>query len=203
MEAVGPLVEKRLLGGYRVRYLPFLWNAGFWVFLKGVVLGRALRDRPEVAATLLAEARPQAKMAQGFGEVARKFVGDYGSFPTSFLDFWYKTFAPKGPDYSDLDALRRLYNRKERLGVMLPWLQMWCWEGVAFGITYPDHVGKMWNANYESVDHQRWHQARSAGLDLPEVPDILPLADMESIVLDETRDYARTYCPELVDSLGT
>ena len=55
MEAVGSLVEKRLFGGYQVRYLPFLWTPGLSVFLKGVVLGRALSNRVNVAARLLAQ----------------------------------------------------------------------------------------------------------------------------------------------------
>ena len=203
MEAVGPLVEKRLLGGYQVRYLPFLWTAGLWVFLKGVVLGRALRDRIEVVARLLAEEGAEAKMVQGLGEVARKMVEEYGSLPESFFDFWLKTAAPKGHDYSDLNTLKRLYNRKERLGAMLPWLSMWCWEGIGFGITYPDYVEQMWKANYETADRQRWQQARAAGVDLPEQPETLPLDEMERIVLEETREYARRYFPELVEAIGT
>jgi len=199
MEAVGPLVEKRLLGGYQVRYLPFLWTAGFWVFLKGVVLGHALRDRIEVVARLLTAEGAERKMAQGLGEIARRMVEDYGSLPESFFDFWLKTEAREAYD-KDLHTLKRLYNRKERLGLMLPLLSYWCWEGVGFGVTYADHAEKMWRTNFEIVDDERekkWQRARAAGLDLPEVPDILPLAEMESIVLEQTREYARTYFPEL------
>ena len=96
MEAVGSLVEKRLFGGYQVRYLPSLWTAGLLVFLKGVVLGRALSNRVNVAARLLAQERAEESMGRGLREVAEGRVDTYGGLPESFLDFWLETAAPRG-----------------------------------------------------------------------------------------------------------
>ncbi len=78
---------------------------------------------------------------------------------------------------------------------------MWCWQGAGFGITYPDHVKQTWKTNFEIVNHQRWQRARTAGVDLPEVPEVLTIAEMRSAVLEETREYARTYFPELIEAI--
>ncbi len=102
-------------------------------------------------------------MAQGLGEVARRLMENHGGLPESFHDFYFKTAVPERHDYLDLNTLKRLSNRKERLGAMLPLLSILCWQGIGFGVTYPDHVEKMWKANYETVDHPKWQQARAAG----------------------------------------
>jgi hypothetical protein len=195
------LIEKRLFGGYQVGYLRFLFTVDFWVFLKGVALGHVLCNKVKVVARLLASEGGEKEVAQDLGEGAGKMVDAYGGLPESFLDFWLRTAAPKGVDYSDQDALKRLGRRKERLGIMLPWLNFSVIAGAAFGVTYPDRVEQIWKANFETADHKKWQQARTAGVDLPEQPDILPLSEMESIVLEQTREYARAYLPELVESL--
>ena len=81
MEAVDSLVEKRLSGGYRVRYLPFLWTAGLRVFLKGVVLWRALSNRANVAARLLAQEGAEESMVRVLREVAEGRVDTYWDLP--------------------------------------------------------------------------------------------------------------------------
>lgn len=202
MEAVGSLVEKRLFGGYQVRYFPFLYTAGCWVFLKGLVLGYSLRNNIKVVARLLTEEGGEENMVQGLGEIAEKMVEKYGSLPEQLTDFYLKAAANVEIDHLDLNNLKQLYNRKERLGKMLPLLTMWCWEGVGFGVTYPDHVEQIWKGNFEITDQERWQRARDAGVDLTEVPNVLPLAEMKDIVLEETRQYAHMYFPELVEALS-
>ncbi|MFH1560272.1 MAG: hypothetical protein ABID84_02525 [Chloroflexota bacterium] len=201
-EAVNRVVEKSPFGGYQVRYLPFLWTVGHWVFLKGVVLGRAFCDRVGVVARLLALEGEETQMVRGLGEIAPKMVEAYGRMPDSFLDFFLKTAAPQGYDYSDMRTLKRLHNQKVRLGEMLPWLQLWCYEGIGFGVTYPDQVEELWKANYETADHQEWQQARAAGLDLPEHLETLTLDEMECAVVEETLEYLRMYFPDLSTNEG-
>ena len=201
MEYVGPLVEKSLFGGYQVRYVPFPW-AGLQVFIKGVVLGRALHDKAEVLARLLGKKSSEQKMEQGFGEVAEKMLEDCRGLPDSLLDLWEKAAAPEGHGFSDLNTLQGLYKRKEPLDAMLPWLTMWCWEGVGFGVTYPDHVAQMWRSNFETTSSQEsWNQARTAGLDLPEHPEPISLEEMERGVLEAAREYARTDFPDILDDI--
>ena len=86
---------------------------------------------------------------------------------------------------------------------MVPWLAIWCSQGVAFGVTYPDDAERIWIADYETPDQHRWGVARSASLNIPEEPVPLSLEEMKNIVLEEAREYARSYFPELEESVVT
>ena len=51
MTQIGSIVQKKLLGGYEVPVMQFL-TSGMWLFLKGVVFGRARRNSLEVVAKM-------------------------------------------------------------------------------------------------------------------------------------------------------
>ncbi len=200
MEAVGSLVEKKMFGGYEVRVGPFLMLS-LWVFQKGAILGRALRDRLDILAKLLAEEGRERNVCSFIREVAVKQVDDYGKEPDSFYDFWMDTELKK-LDFSDLNLMKQLVKKKARLGEMLPKLDIWLVQGIGFGATFPELTERLWKEAYETYDPHSWAEARSYGLDIPQQPAPLPLEEMEQIVLSEVAEYANEFFPELVEPLG-
>ena len=202
MEAMEPALEKRLFGGYNVRALPFIW-AEFWVFQKGLVLGRAMRHNLAPVATMLAERGDHPKLQDFMIETAATTFRDYeasrGKEPESLLKlFEWERF--KGDiNLSEVNVLKLLTKKKARLGEMRPYLLADLISGVGIGAAYPGLVESLWEQLYGAVEEDQWQNARSLGLDLPGQQSELRIDETETMVMEEARQYAVQYFPELVD----
>lgn len=200
MEVMGPLVEKRT-GGYEVRVLPCLMQS-LWVFLKGVVLGRARCDRLEILARLFAEPGHENDVRTLLCDMAAKRVNHYGKEPDSFYNFWFKTQFPS-IDFLDLDAVRKLYKKKVRLGEMLKLCDSWLLNGIGFGARFPELTEQLWRIEYEThTDSELWARLRQAGLDIPEKQTMLPLEEMTQEVLHDVASYVNEFMPNLAEPLN-
>lgn len=204
--AVSRVVTKGLFGGYFVRFSPLFWGAGLWVFEKGAVLGRARSDRLEIVARMLSQPgreRDACDFLRRTGiEQIKQWVEEYGKEPDSFHDFWAKTQF-EGIDLLDLDMIKRLSNKKYRLGEVLPKLNEWLARGIGFGAASPELTESMWRNTYEVTrDEDRWVKAARAELSIPDQPARLTLEEMQHLVLFQVAEYAAEYFPELIKPLG-
>jgi len=202
-EVVQPHMEKRLLEGYNVRLYPVLFGSE-WLFAKGALLGRALSDRLEILAKMLAAPGREHEYPEKLRQAATDRVRTYGKEPDSFRDFWLKTELPQleAISFSDRKMVKRLSREKCRLGELVPKLLWWVVSGIAFGATYPDLTERMWRQSHETPpDPRRWQISEAAGVvDGPWEPT--PLEEMEHAVLLTVAYYAGEYYPELVEPLG-
>jgi len=223
MTEIGSIVQKRFFGGYDVPLMQFL-TVGLWLFLKGVVLGRARCNSLEVVAKMLVRLESLAETFAQFGvpgqeaansedwvyEYLRKVASDgmayyrncYQKEPESFLDLRLTSFAPPEVDFRDLQKMRKLAKRKIRLGVALQQSDAWLLVGISFGATFPELTEGIWKQEYEKDDPEAWTFARIHGLDIPEKFTPLPLEEMEQQVLVEVTSYVTEYFPELVEPLS-
>jgi len=223
MTEIGSIVQKRFFGGYDVPLMHFL-TVGLWLFLKGVVLGRARCNSLEVIAKMLVGLESLAETFAQFGvpgqeaansedwvyEYLRKVASDgmayykkcYQKEPESFLDLWLTSFAPPEVDFRDVQKMKGLAKRKIRLGVALQQSDTWLLAGISFGATFPKLTERMWRREYEKHDAEIWASARQHGLDIPEKFTPLPLEEMEQQVLVKVASYVKEYFPELVEPLN-
>jgi len=204
-EALGPLVRKKLFGGYEVPLGPCIFIVSTWLFEKGAVFGRARSDRLNVLVKLLpvtwANPEKEDNICSFLQEVAKKRLEVFGKDPDSFPIFWHKTQF-KEYDLSNLDELRMLSMMKVRLGVIMPKLDEWLMCGIGFGATYPDLVQRMWVETHETPNPDEWARARKAGLDIPEEQTLQRLDDIEQHVLLEVGRYVYEYFPQLIEPLS-
>jgi len=223
MTQIGSIVQKKFFGGYEVPLMQFL-TVGLWLFLKGVVLGRARHNSLRVVAKMLIGLEPLAKTFAQFGvpgqeaansedwvyEYLCKVASDgmayyqkcYQKEPESFLDLWLTSFAPPEVDFRNLQKMRELAKRKIRLGVALQQSDAWLLVGISFGATFPELTERMWKQEYEKHDQEAWAFARIHGLNIPEKFTPLPLEEMEQQVLAEVASYVTEHFPELVEPLS-
>lgn len=196
-----PLVRKRLLGGYEVPVGPCIINVSTWLFQKGAVLGRARFDRLNVLLKLWVDPGREDDACSELRRVAKKRLDDFGREPDSFHTYWWETeFGTL--DLTDLNVWKTLSAKKVRLEKIVPDLDYWLSSGIALGATYPHLVEKMWVKTYETPTPNKWALAREYGLDIPEEQTLLPLDDMEHIVLLEVGCYVSNYFPQFIEPLG-
>ena len=223
MTEIGSIVQKRFFGGYDVPLMQFL-TVGLWLFLKGVVLGRARCNSLQVVAKMLVGLESLAEAFARFGlpgqqaanredwvyEYLRKVADDgmayykkcYQKEPESFLDLWLTSFAPPEVDFRDVQKMKALAKRKLRLGAALQQSDTWLLAGISFGATFPELAERMWSREYGKHDAEIWASARQHGLDIPEKFTPLPLEEMERQVLADVASYVKEYFPELVEPLN-
>lgn len=221
-DALGPLIKKRLFGGYEVPLWPFLSTVGYPVFLQGAVLGRARRGRLEVLAGVVVEeaVREIARNVPNFAsniesaprqqwayEYLRKVATDgmrhLAREPISLLDLWLGAFVPPEFDIRNQKEVMRTITKKIRLAVALDRDDAFLLVGISFGASYPELTEQLWRADFEEdVDQDQWARARKAGVDIPEQFTIFPLEQMEREVLSKFAVYISQNFPELVTPLA-
>jgi len=205
-EALGPIIRKKLFGGYEVPLGPCIFIVSTWLFEKGAVLGRARSDCLNVLVKLLpvtwANPEKEDNICSSLQEVAKKRLQVFGKDPDLFHVFWHETQFNEY-DLSNLDVLRMLSMKKVRLGEIMPKLDEWLMCGIGFGATYPHLVHRMWVKTHETPkDPDKWARARKDGLDIPEEQTLQCLDDIEQHVLLQVGRYVYEYFPHLIEPLS-
>ncbi|MHC4439763.1 MAG: hypothetical protein ACYS3S_20595 [Planctomycetota bacterium] len=196
-DTLGPLVKKKLFGGYEVPLGPCISTVSTLLFQKGAILGRARFDRLNVVAKLMTNPGREDSLCSKLRELARKRLEDFGKKPDSFHTFWWET------EFSTLDFNYFMSIKKVPLEEIFSLVNHWLMSGIGFGATYPDLVKEMWIKTYETPEDQdEWARAREYGLDIPEEQNLLPLDDMEQNVLLEVSRYVYEYFPQLMEPLN-
>lgn len=179
--------------------------SGVAVFEQGAVLGYARNTEMETLAKLFTYPGQEKEACNAFIEATKENIEGYGHPPESFVDFFSKTVgAGLFTSYHDLsypETLKQLSNNQVRLGMVLDWMDTWFSAGIGLGLAFPDLVKSMWQNSYETVDPERWEQARRAGLHIPEHQTPLSIEEMEKVVLSQAAEYAREYFPEVIGPL--
>ena len=201
MEACAGVIKKKRSGGYEISGFNVM-IASMWVFQKGAILGRARSDHINTLAQLVAVEGDEEKMCTFFKNATEEILKQYGKEPSSFLDFSQKTLF-SGIDFGNIDTTKAFYNKKYRLGEILPDFQGVVAMGIGFGALRPELVKKMWIDSYEKdYDLDKWAEVRRYGLDIPEKQSHVPLAEIEDQVLLEVSEFVKEYDPSLIKSLG-
>ena len=205
MVEIAGALEKSSDGGYEILGSTVM-NVCMMVYQKGAILGMVKGDNNDRIAALtsliVAQEGKEQEVWNGFRELAKKALDDYGKEPDNFTDFVKKTVWPE-VEFGNWRVLKQLYNEKARLGdVLLMRFQFDTARGIGFGALYPELVKKMWfNAYEKEWDKQVLAEAREHGVNLPK-QDPLPLAEIEQIVLQEVAEFIKQYHPNLIKPLG-
>ena len=194
-------IKKKWTGGYEVKASTQAFTE-LWVFLKGAVLGQAKADKKKVLARLVAQEGREDSLLESLQEMTEEALKEYGTEPSSLIDYFLKIRFP-GMDFSDKRTYQFLNNKKCRLGEVLSHLQEDAWWGIGLGVSKPELVKRIWEQSLETKEDQAlWEEARRHGIDLPEQKSILPLKEMEDIVLAQVLEYAEENDPDVIPLLG-
>jgi hypothetical protein len=212
--AVKDIIQKRTLGGYDIFQVPLIFRSAY-VFQIGAVLGRARHNNFELLMKLYVSPGREQEVCDKLRAQMIKTVTDYGKEPESFSIFWLETRFSElyrslladitnGKDLKNRIAqLKRLSQRKMRLGEAFPLLNDALIAGMSFGATYPELTERLWRHSYETyTDTTLWQKLRKAGLELSEQEKLMPLEEMEKNVLEQVAAYVDEYISELAEPLG-
>jgi len=201
-DTLEPLVRKSFFGRYEVPFGPCIINVSTWLFQKGAVLGRARFDCLDVLLKIWVDTGREDEACSELCKVAEKRLDDFGREPDSFAIYWWETEF-SSLNLADSNVLKHLSTKKVHLEEILPKLDYWLNSGIGFGATYPDLVRKIWIKEYETPNPEMWNLTREEyGLDIPKEQTLLPLENMEQMVLLEVSYYVSAYFPELLEPLG-
>lgn len=176
---------------------------GVIVFQSAALLGRARANDDDALGKLLklSIGRPATSMGSALDGLAEGWRGRLTRQPNTIMDVWMGCEFPS-IDLADMRILKHLAGTDSNLEAVLKRVEWGATLGVAYGRRYPDELVQLWRHSYEQVmDQASWDSARAAGLDIPTQQEIQPLADAETLVLQQTSAYAHAYRPELVEPL--
>ena len=197
------IAQKGLLGGVKVRMEDFM-QVSAAVYATGAVLGRARHDRIEILAKMFSDPGQEKDSSEWLQSLANERIQKYGrdpeNFPALFFTTEWREMGATWPD--DHRTVMQLGNKKVPLEKLEDRFKMYILEGIGFGAAFPQKTERMWKDLYETVDAAAWERAKASGVDVPEKPTPVNLADREREVLSEVAEYASEYFPELVEPLG-
>jgi len=122
-------------------------------------------------------------------------------YQTAGLTLQFGNARLKGSFKEHTKQVEKLSKHKLPLDFADQKLQMTVSEGIGFGIEYPDLTERMYREANENIDRKSWDEARQAGLDIPQNPEVITLEEQEDIALSMVATYAREYHPHLVTPL--
>ena len=213
--AVTKVIKTRLLGGPYMRFHDFFLVLSH-LYMIGAILGRARRSKLSILVKMLivpgAEVNKFVKFLQ---ESAKKrleeFRNELGKEPDSFFEFIYFRELESAIGLSLNDCFEayaagnkkvmKAFDEKVALKEASPIITMYEEEGIGFGSVFPELTERMYRNAIEHIDMDRWSEARSYGVTLPEKPTIISLEEQEDIVLSMVAAYVSEYYPELLDPL--
>jgi len=212
-EPIRRIWKKDILGRPYVLFLPFLIT-GLGLYMMGIALGHARRDKFELLLNLLYDKPPKRgelkSLTNDLTNLAQKRLDDYRSCyekePNSFFDLFIKTelkragFDFEMPPKSLQKAARMKLPLKVEPGPILL-AEDDIMEGIAFGASFPELTEKMWKRGSE-IDLGEWHKWRERGLDIAEHPIPPVLEEVEREVLRVVAVYVSEYYPQLMKPLG-
>ncbi|MFC2068301.1 hypothetical protein ACFLTP_04775 [Chloroflexota bacterium] len=73
--------------------------------------------------------------------------------------------------------------------------------GLGFGSSFPELTVRMYEKPFKNININKWAEAWSYGLNIPEKPDIIPIEERENEILQHVATYTSEYYPELLDVL--
>lgn len=199
MDVLGPVMKKRLFGGYTVSAFAVVLGSvrAFW---KGAVLAYARADQYERLCSLISEPGAGASVEEYTRDEARKSWDAHGANARSLTDYILRSEFPT-VDLGDPALLRSMCSRRMVLGGTVNRLGISTANGMGFGATFPDSFRAMWEDDLEHPESSEWARAVEAGLNIPSIPETLPFREAVQLVLRETAEYARDYFPHLVAEL--
>ena len=194
---------KGLFGKPKIQFGVFLQISGF-VYESSALISRALSDKslileqiigaPEAPGDALTYLRTLARMRRE-------------SFPdeTTFGMLIMKSELQKLDLSMGFDSLKKTSKAmqgKVTVDDIVTTGELFCLEGMGFGLEFPDETRDIYRNTYEAFDEESWEQAHQSGLDIPENPTVYPFEQRENDALSLVAEYVHEFRPELEDSLG-
>ena len=144
-------------------------------------------------------------------EHLEKFRREHGNEPNTFYDFIFgiefeRVFGSSlNKVYEEYmrgnKGVVKVFDHKVSLDIAWPNIQNYGVGGIGFGSSFPELTEKMYRNATESIDTDKWVEARKSGMDIPKEPDIVTLEEREESILGIVAAYTLKYYPELVDPL--
>lgn len=208
---------------FRKRYITMFYYSRTLAFQyeTGALLGRAMRDKLDILHKMLVKPGTDINRSIAFIQSEAKdrlknFTEEKGKEPDTFNDFiFFKELEEaakvmglsidEDAYYQDpkshLKNLRKLYGHELALDDVYRSILNCGLYGIGFGSSFPELTVRMYKNSYEDINMNKWAEARSYGLNIPEKPDIIPLEEREQSILAMVADYSGQFYPELLDSL--
>jgi len=210
-------IKKGLFGGPHILF-PELVNICAYLFQSNAIIGRVRRNQIDLLAKLFTEPGRESDLIPWLRERSRKQLSEYkdvfGEEPTGFQTFVtgleYQTAGItltfgnaqlRGSFKDHMKQVEKQSKYKVPLDFADQKFQMTALEGIGFGIEYPDLTEQLYRGANENLDRESWDEARRAGLDIPQNPEVITLEEQEDIALSMVALYANEYYPQLVTPL--
>ncbi len=168
------------------------------VFMHGVAIGLARRDRPEVLAKLVPNLVNGYEAVESLQGWAKDLMAAHGKEPESFLHFWFHTYL--AVDQTDLEVLESLADRKVRLRDAVRGLNDAAVEGIGFAFTFPSESERIWAKTLDVVDDQEWSEIRN--MSLAATLASMPLQEAIEYSLARLSEYLGENMPHLLGPLN-
>ena len=210
-------IKKGMFGGPHILF-PDLVNICAFLFQSNAIIGRVRRSQIDLLAKLFTEPGRESDLIPWLRQRSNKQLNEYkdvfGEEPTDFQTYItgleYQTAGItlqfgntqlRGSLKEHTKQVEKLSKKKLPLDFADQKFQMTAIEGIGFGIEYPDLTEKMYRGANENIDRESWDEARRAGLDIPQNPEVITLEEQENIALSMVAAYASEYHPHLVTPL--
>ena len=197
-EALGPMVHKRFLKkGRWVNAVKFKIEAGYWVFLKGVVLGAYYRNELEILARCFTVAGKEQEHIEILEKRAETMLDEIHAKDSTFYALW-SSMELGGLDFNQTFISAQSDKEQMRLGDAMDMCNNWVMDGIGFGGRLPEEAVAIWQQTYGRTEEdlsraERW-----------EVPlgDELIWEDVEIGVIEDLSEFITESFPHLLEPLG-
>lgn len=194
---------KGLFGKPKIQFGAFLQIGGF-VYESSALISRALVDKSLILEQIIGAPEAPGDALTYVKTLARMRKE---SFPdqTTFGMLIMKSELQKlglSMGFDSLKMTTKAMQKKMNVDDISPIGELFCLEGIGFGLEFPEETRDMYRNTYEEFDEQGWERAHQAGLDIPENPTVYPLEQRQNDALSLVAMYVHEFRPDLEDSLG-
>jgi hypothetical protein len=213
-------VRKKLFGK---RYITVFYYSQTLAFQyeTGALLGCTMRDKLDIFHKMLVKPGTDINRSIAFihseaKDRLKKFIEEESKEPDTFYDFialkeLEKASKVMGISIDDdyeyknrkrhFKDLRKLWGHELALDDVYKNILNCGLYGLGFGSSFPELTVRMYKNSYEDINMNKWAEARSHDLNIPEKPDIIPLEEREKEILQIVAAYTAEFYPELRDPL--
>ncbi|MCH7971136.1 MAG: hypothetical protein IH960_08875 [Chloroflexi bacterium] len=190
-------LKRFLKKGRWVNAVKFKIEAGYWVFLKGVVLGAYYRSDLEVLARCFTVAGKEQDHIEILEKRAETKLDEIPAKDGTFYALW-SSMELGGLDFNQTFISAQSDKEQMRLGDAMDMCNNWVMDGIGFGGRFPKEAISIWSETYGRTDQDR-SRSRRRGLPLG---DELIWEDVELGVIEDLSEFITESFSHLLEPLG-
>ena len=195
---VKQVVNKPLLGKPHLKYgqCHALW--GYFFQLGGILGAKYARHLDAFGNAFLSARGKPGAVKDFFTADADRILAEFPIDSMTFADYVGAEFIGR-VDYTEDAATYLVQHGKDKISPDTAEELAWQYSqhAAALGATHPDTIRDMFARTHVIVPKDRWQDARSAGLDIPEQQDLMSYDETEEGEDQAFMEYCRTCCPTL------